>query len=269
MNIYWMGGSVCSGKSSVAAQLASQWGAVVYDYDATERDHLERLGRSNRIIDRIEDHEARRRAHDERWLFRPPAEMATRTIRSWTERFPLVLQDLRALPGERILAQGAGLFPELVAPQLADGSRGAFLIATPEFIRWARRTRGMSAPAMTSNPDFAWENIIARDCLMASHVRDQATRLGLSTITTDGAEPIDKVTRRVVELFGWVSVCLTEQSCGSINNLATSQQERQEGLRAPESVPMDSMQSGIDHRADPSEPGSPNVVAPPPGPVCQ
>lgn len=203
LNIYWMGGSVCSGKSSVAGQLASRWGAIVYDYDATERDHLERLGRSNRIIERIEDHEARRRAHDERWLSRPPAEMAMRTIRSWTDRFPLVLEDLQGLSGERILAHGAGLFPELVASQLAEKSRGVFLIATPEFIRWARRRRGTSVPAMTSNPDFASENIIARDCLMASHVREQAVRLGFSMITVDGAEPIDEIARRVVKLFGW------------------------------------------------------------------
>ncbi|MBW3589171.1 MAG: hypothetical protein KY429_07115 [Actinobacteria bacterium] len=201
--IYWIGGSVCSGKSSVASLLGTSSGAVVYNYDAAERDHLERMGRSSQIIDRIEDPETRRQAHDERWLSRPPAEMAGRTIRSWTQRFPLVLEDLEALSGERIIAHGAGLFPELVASQATDQSRSVFLIGTPEFIRWARRRRGMGAPAMTSDPDFASENIIARDSLMAAHVRDLAAELGLATITVDGAERVEEIVGRVADLFGW------------------------------------------------------------------
>lgn len=201
--IYWMGGSVCSGKSSVASLLGTNSGAVVYNYDAAERDHLERMGRSSQIIDRIEDPEMRRQAHDERWLSRPPAEMAGRTIRSWTQRFPLVLEDLETLSGERIIAHGAGLFPELVANQVTDQSQSVFLIGTPEFIRWARRRRGMGAPAMTSDPDFASENIIARDCLMAVRVRNQAAELGLTTKTVDGTEPVEEVAERVAQVFGW------------------------------------------------------------------
>ncbi len=84
---YWMGGSVCSGKSTVAEQLAREWGAHVYDYDKSERNHLERLAKADHILDRIADPAMRQAAHDRRWLDRPPADMANRTIRSWTERF--------------------------------------------------------------------------------------------------------------------------------------------------------------------------------------
>lgn len=203
MEVLWIGGSVCSGKSTITRHLVAKSDTVAYDFDEAEQDHLERLGRADRIIERIEDAEERRAAHDERWLSHPPAKMAQRTVRSWTERFPLVIEDLERLSTKRIIVQGAGLFPELVAPQLRDPSRGVWLIATAEFIRWARSRRGMSAPSLTSDPAFASENIIARDCLMADHVRREAERRNLTTITVDGAEPVEKVANRVAKCFGW------------------------------------------------------------------
>ena len=200
---YWIGGSVCSGKSTVAEQLAREWGPNVYEYDKSERDHLERLGKADLILDRIADPERRQAAHDKRWLHRPPADMATRTIRSWTERFPLVLEDLRDLSTAPVVAQGPGLFPRLVAPVLEDRRHGVWLIATGEFIRWARRRRGMTAPSMTSDPEFAFENIVARDCLMAEHIRAEAEGLDLVTITVDGSDSADTVATQVAELFAW------------------------------------------------------------------
>lgn len=203
MTTYWIGGSVCSGKSVVAEVLSRDWGATIYEYDKTERNHLERLDKADLILDRIPDPEERRHAHDTRWLHRPPADMATRTIRSWAERFPLVLEDLGELAADRVVAQGPGLFPHLVAPLLEDRSHGVWLIATGDFIQWARRRRGMTAPDMTSDPQWASENIVARDRLMADHVRADAEALGLRTITVDGSESVDALATKVATLFGW------------------------------------------------------------------
>lgn len=198
-----MGGSVCSGKSTVVKHLAAQWSVPTYGFDERERDHLERLGRSERILERIENPEAKRAAFDDRWLSRPPADMALRTMRSWKERFALVLEDLAGMNEERMIVEGAGLFPELVGPLLNNAGRGVCLIATPEFIRWARHRRGMTAPELTSDPEFARENIIARDCLMAAHVREEAQTHGLSTITVDGSESVEAIAEQVASCFGW------------------------------------------------------------------
>jgi len=55
----------------------------------------------------------------------------------------MVLDDLLAMAGEgRIVAEGAGLFPERVAPLLSDLRSGIWLVATPNCIQHVRRVLG-------------------------------------------------------------------------------------------------------------------------------
>lgn len=190
-NLYWVGGSVCSGKSSVVRELERRWGISTYHFDAHEREHLDRLRRGHQIYERLPESAARPKL-DGRWLHRPPAEMAERTIRSWSDRFPLVVEDLEALGRDQIVVEGAGLFPELVQPRMKSKGHGVWLVATPEFLRWARSERGMTAPSLTSDPARAVDNIIARDILMAQRIRHSAEALALRVITVDGTRSIEE-----------------------------------------------------------------------------
>jgi hypothetical protein len=88
--------------------------------------------------------------------------MARNVICSWTERFALVLEDLRALPREPpIVAEGAGLFPALVAPLVARPQQAIWLVPTAAFCATMRRRRRSAMPAQTSDPERAWCNLIA------------------------------------------------------------------------------------------------------------
>lgn len=203
LDVYWIGGSVCAGKSSIVRTWAGRWDVIGYHFDEREREHLTRSGITAEILEYLPVHERQRR-YDRRWLERSPEEMAARTIRSWRARFPLVLEDLSRVPaGRRLTAEGAGLFPELVAPLLLDKSTGIWLIATPEFIRWARFHRGMTAPRLTSDPTRAAENIIARDILVARWVGETARDFGLTTLKIDGSESMADVGHRVSSHFGF------------------------------------------------------------------
>lgn len=202
-DVFWIGGSVCAGKSSMLREHAEVWGVTAYHFDASEREHLDKSGKGSSILERLPMPAARAK-YDERWLNRSPEEMAERTIRSWKERFHLVLEDLAGAPvGRRAVAEGAGLFPDLIAPLLPDRGHGIWLVASPEFIRWARLHRGMTAPELTSDPERAAENIIERDILMADHVRHSAGELGLAMITVDGKKPLQEVAAVVISHFGF------------------------------------------------------------------
>ena len=79
-----------------------------------------------------------------------------------------------------MIAEGAGLLPEKVAPLLIDNRSALWLVATPECIRQVRLVRSEGVSQATSDPKRAFENLVARDVLMTEH-RHDADRLGSAT----------------------------------------------------------------------------------------
>lgn len=198
-HVLWIGGSTCAGKSSVGDVLSSTYGLQVYHYDRHEPNHISRMDR--------ETHPAiaafMSMTMDERWVLRDPEEMARETIRAWTERFGLVMEDLLSMPEEEvILAEGVGLFPDCVAPLISNPRQAVCLVSAPKFLAAMRYKRGMTAPEQTSDPDKARRNIIARDLLIARYVRQRAEEHGLSLIQVDDSRPIEDTVASVERHFG-------------------------------------------------------------------
>ncbi len=197
--VVWIGGPPCAGKTSVARQLADRYGLHAYHFDCHEADHITRSSPAQQPA----LHAFLKMTMDERWVLRSPREMAHTAIRSWTQRFPLVLEDLRALPTEPpIVAEGAGLFPEIVAPLVASPHQAVWLVPTAAFCATMRRRRGSAMPAETSDPERAWRNLIDRDILLARYVRHRAVERGLAVIEIDGSRSIDEVTAAVARHVG-------------------------------------------------------------------
>jgi shikimate kinase len=187
-HVLWLGGSVCAGKSSIARTLGAKYGLQVYHYDRHEQEHIARRSYSLSISMTMDD----------LWLERSSDIMAVQTIASWTGRFRFVLEDLLSLPRHPpIVAEGAGLFPEIVQPLLSTPRQAIWLVASPAFLPAMRHKRGMTLPGLTSNPEQAAQNIIARDLLMADHIRRRAAELGLTVIEVEGTKSIDEVTTMV------------------------------------------------------------------------
>jgi len=199
--VVWIGGSPCAGKTSVVRQLTDRYGLQVYHFDRHEADHIKRSNSAQQPA----LHAFLAMTMDERWVLRPPAEMERTVIRSWTERFRFVIEDLRALPTDPpIVAEGPGLFPELVAPLLVSPQQAIWLVPTAAFCATMRRQRGSAMPAKTSDPERAWRNLIDRDILLARYVRHRAAESGLAVIEIDGSQSIDEVTAAVAEHVGLI-----------------------------------------------------------------
>jgi shikimate kinase len=182
-HVLWIGGSVCSGKTSAAKDLARRYGLRIYSFDLAEPFHIYRSvpERQPNLIRFMA------MTMDERWVLRTPEAMAEHALAAWSEeRFPMVLDDLRHLPGSgAVIAEGAGLLPEKVAPLLTDNRSALWLVATPECIRQVRTVRGEGVSQATSDPKRAFENLVARDVLMTEHIRLDADRLGLHVVSVD------------------------------------------------------------------------------------
>ena len=197
-DVLWIGGGTGAGKSSVAIALAERYRLLRYNYDWHDsRDHSDRTDPARH------PHRARflRLTMDERWVLPTPEVMAEDTIAEFGERFEMVIEDLLGLPrGERVVAEGFGLLPELVTELIASPRQAVWLLPTPDFRARALAQRGWTIEG-TSDPARACANKLARDELLTEHSRSTARRLGLRVIDVDGSKDLTKVTAIVERHF--------------------------------------------------------------------
>ena len=121
--VYWIGGSGCSGKSSIAKILEKEHGFTAYHCD----DHWdEHEAQSNPA-----EHPAtfRVRGNAEEYLGLAPAEFEEASRAWFKEDFAMVLEDLDAMPNATIVVEGVTLEPEFVL-EVADRQQVIFMIAS-------------------------------------------------------------------------------------------------------------------------------------------
>jgi 2-phosphoglycerate kinase len=199
-NVRFIGGSSGSGKSTVARILAAGHGLRLYatepfsPYVPRTTPHGAPLLHAFLAMDM-----------DERWVTRSPEAMYATFHGFHGETFPLVVEDVVALAThEPVLVEGFSLLPHLVAPVLSRPDQAVWLLATPEFRRFAFASRGSTwdIPRRTTDPDRALRNLLARDALFGEKVRGEAEALGLQVIEIDVGMQVDELVRLVTPTLG-------------------------------------------------------------------
>lgn len=179
-HVLWLGGSACSGKTTLARSLAARDGLALYSCDDRFEDHRRRADPARHPrFHRVMDLPPRR-------LFAPPAAARAEEILGfYRDEFEMVIEDLRALSGPAV-AEGVGLLPELVAAVCPDPGRSLWRIATPAFRRRIYAQRGdLVRETLAGLPDTAFEIWMERDDLIARYLEEQARRLGLRVEIVD------------------------------------------------------------------------------------
>ncbi len=191
-HVLWIGGSPCSGKSTISHTIARIYVFVDYHADAFERSHFARrvaAGDANAIA-------FLQMTMDQRWIQRSVEELAQEAIVSWTKNFPLVIEDLLALPKENIIVAEGNFFPASVLPYLSHPSQAIWLTPTADFCDQARRRKQAElvrrqkrhgAYNEGGNPEQRLRNLIERDTLLADYVKRQAESMSLPHYEVDGS----------------------------------------------------------------------------------
>jgi hypothetical protein len=197
-----MGGSPCSGKSSIAHILAQEYGLQTYHCDDRYEAHLKRADRDK--------HPRMFRASgvtwDEVWMH-PVDYLVAREFAFYREEFEMVMEDLLAMPwSSPILAEGAALLPECVAPLLARPNQAIWVVPTEDFQRtqYARRDWVEDILRQCQHPDEAWENWMGRDAAFARQVLSDATERQLAVLEVDGSQSIQRNAETIAKHFGLI-----------------------------------------------------------------
>lgn len=176
-HIYGLGGSPCCGKSTIADRIAAKHNLAVYRCDDPFYEHGKRI----RAATHPTFHTILEYNTDSLWL-RPVGQQISEEIQMYREEFAMILDDLRDVSeGRPVLAEGAALMPELIAPLGIDHRRMLWMIPTPGFQRfhYAQRQWPQDVLRGCSQPDEGWDNWMSRDAGFAVEIMLQAESLSL------------------------------------------------------------------------------------------
>ena len=203
----WIGGGQWAGKSTVANLLAARYPIVRYSYDYHDaRSHSERARRDPERFPAFAAFlAALENDPSSVWVDSTPAAMAEQARTIFAERFDMLLEDIAGIPDDPyVIAEGWGLRPEHVAPQLGSAEQAVFLVPTDAFRDRQQaelgRAQAVSAEGL-SDPRRAQDNRVERDRILAQEVVTQAQNLGLPLIYVDGTADVGEIADRVEEGF--------------------------------------------------------------------
>jgi adenylate kinase family enzyme len=205
-HVLWIGGSPCSGKSTISHTLTRIYVFLDYHLDAWARNHFARRVAAGET----EAGEFLKMNIDQRWIERPVEALVQETITSWTNDFRLVIEDLLSMPGDNFIIAEGNFFPACVAPYLSHPRQAIWLIPTDSFCARARREKRAELTKRqkrhgvyteSSDPEKQLRNLIERDCALAQYVKQQAEAEQLFMYEVDGSRSIEEMTALVESHF--------------------------------------------------------------------
>ncbi|MBZ2127148.1 AAA family ATPase [Streptococcus gordonii] len=198
MMLYLIGGSSCSGKSTIASLLARQYQLLHIKLDDLVDEMMSQASADAQPICLLRQD----RNPEQNWM-RNPKEMADEEWRFYEEIFHYVKSYLIKNQNRPLLLEGAGLLPHLVKELECPASSYLCLTPTADFQKKHYKQRDWVPYVLegTTNPEQAFENWMQRDILFAQMVRKEAMKLGYSSLVTDGSQSENQNAEEVARLL--------------------------------------------------------------------
>lgn len=203
--IYWIGGSPCSGKSSIAELLTDKYDFVYYKCDEEYHNHINRC--------RSELHPMMSKLKDltlNEIFARPVDQQVEETVKFYHEEFEFIWEDITSISSNKpILVEGAALLPDNVSPLLHTENHGIWIIPTTEFQveQYSKRDWIQSILEECQDPRQSFENWMNRDIEFAQFVDKEAQSRGLKIIVVDGTNTLEENFAIVEEHFNLKKGC--------------------------------------------------------------
>lgn len=198
-NIYWIGGSPCSGKSSIAEMLVAEYGFHYYKCDDYLEKYLEIASERNKTT------ALKMKGMDiDQTFLRPVAEQVTDEFSFYEEVFEIILEDLKSLDIDSdVIIEGAVLLPANVQKINVAKENYICIVPTAEFQLDKYSERGWVSHYLRESKDAksAFSNWMQRDIEFAKIALNEASKLGYASILVDGKASLENNYNRVREIF--------------------------------------------------------------------
>ena len=200
MNIYYIGGSPCSGKSTVAEILSQKYGIYYFKVDDF-LDKYTKLGavKGYEICSKQEKMNA-----EEIWM-REPILQCREELGFYEEIFEFLLDDIRMLKENDIITEGAAYLPHLI--KALNVPKNRYLSITPEkdfqIFHYKKREWVPHVLEGCGDKEKAFSNWMQRDVLFAKEVQRQCDEEGYASIINDGSIEVDELVSKVTVHFGF------------------------------------------------------------------
>lgn len=187
---YIIGGSPCSGKSTVAEMLSAQYGLHYYKADDHDAEHIRRADPDQQPV----MFKLSKMDWDELWS-RAPEELCTDELTYYCECFPFILEALNRLTDEKLLLlEGAAFLPDLIHQHSVRPENVVYMVPTFEFqIKYySQRPFLHSILKECRDPEQAFEIWMKRDHLFGLEIIRQANQYGYEVMIVDGSADIQE-----------------------------------------------------------------------------
>lgn len=198
--IYYIGGSPCSGKSTIAEALSKKYNLHYFKVD----DYLEKymkMGASNKKAICLK---ADAMNPEQIWM-RDPLVQCEEELLIYEEIFEFILEDLKRIDCKNgIITEGAAYLPKLVKSLDIPFKRYISITPSKEFqiFHYSKREWVPYVLAECSNKEKAFENWMNRDVLFAEAVQQQCKELGYVSLINNGELKVEELISKVVSHFG-------------------------------------------------------------------
>ncbi|WNS41421.1 hypothetical protein [Paenibacillus sp. MMS20-IR301] len=198
--IYWIGGSACAGKSTLAKRFAEENNLTLYACDEHYGKHLQRtLEEAQSAMYRVS-----RMTMNEVFLTRSIAEQLNTYTECLREDFRYVLEDLAGLRDRPVVAEGNQLLPGLVKPLLRRTDKAVWVIPAEQFQveQYRKREWIQGILKATEDPELAFGNWMKRDAMFAGRIKQSAEEQQLRVLEVDGSRTLEQNFAELTSWFG-------------------------------------------------------------------
>lgn len=200
-NIYFIGGSPCSGKSTIAEIIAKKYGMKYVKADNYIDDYIELGSKRNLPICKKQ-----KTMNGEQIWMREPMLQCEEEFLFYKETNDFLWRDLNRVDDSKgIITEGAAYVPQLMKKAGVAAERYIAIVPEKEFqlSHYQQRTWVPYVLKDCSDKEKAFDNWMERDSLFAREVKKQAEIEGYEVIENDGGASIEELVNKVELHFGF------------------------------------------------------------------
>jgi len=194
--VYFIGGSPCSGKSTVAEILAKKYDLYYFKVDDFLDKYIDRGASEGRPV----CSQIKSVTPEETWM-REPKVQCEEELAWYREVFDYVCEEIKRIQNANnvrgIIAEGAAYLPDLMKTLNVPYNRYLAVTPTKDFqvFHYSQREWVPYVLQDCSDKEKAFENWMERDALFAKDVQRQCEKNGYLSLINDGNMEIEKMIR--------------------------------------------------------------------------